>query len=310
MRILPLCLLVLGACGRIGFDPQASGDAAAIDSSSVDAAPDFDATQSVASGPFGPAEPVVELNSDSLDDDPSLTGDMLEVYFKSDRAGGGESDIYRAQRPNIGETFGEPIIVSELSGPGRDDTPEVSYDGLTIFISSSRDGNDDIYQSTRADRSQPWSVPVRIEELRSDDGDYAAARDGSGLYLVMTRAVESDLELFLSKRTSGNEPWDQPSRAFPLSTPGYQADGVLDERGLLLFYTSAASAEDDNRDLYVAARANPSEPFGIGQPIEELNTAGFDEDPWISPDLTTIYFVRESPGGTKDLFRATRPLSP
>src|SRR5690606_7577524 len=73
-------LLVAIGCGRLGYDPLAVSDAAAADAAGPDATPPL--------GPFGPRESIDELNHIDGADDCALTGDMLEIFFNSDRPGG------------------------------------------------------------------------------------------------------------------------------------------------------------------------------------------------------------------------------
>ena len=322
MRVLPLVLL-LCACGRISFDPREEPDAgeqipdaSAPDGSAPDAAapdgsaPDAsapDAGPVYASGPFGPPVEVTELSSALEDDDPSLTADMLEIYFKTDRDG--DNDVYRATRTSVDDRWSAPSRVDELSSSSNDNTPEVSFDGLTIHLASDRGGGGvEIYRSTRASRSDPWEAPVRVDELSSSLADLAAAMDEARLALVMTRldAAATDADLFVANRATVAEPWSAPVAIDELNTMMHEADAVLDTRGLLLFFTRTAGGTG-GRDLVLAERPTVDAAFGAATPLTELNTDELEEDPWISPDLSVIYFSRQT-SGERNIYRATRPL--
>jgi hypothetical protein len=54
-------------------------------------------------------------------------------------------------------------------------------------------------------------------------------------------------------------------------------------------------------DLYMVRRATPADPWGVPQPISELNTNAAENDPWLSPDEHVLYFSRNSA-----IFMATR----
>lgn len=92
------CLCLLG-CGRVGFDARsdsgASGDA------------------SFPTGPFGPAMPILELNSAYVDDDPSMTADGLELYFVSNRITNDQLHVTR--RVAIDAPWGVPEPVCRMS---------------------------------------------------------------------------------------------------------------------------------------------------------------------------------------------------
>ncbi len=313
MRLPLLALVYVSACGRVGFNDfpasDASGSVVDAGSRAVDAEPG-DAAIRTASGPFGPPIRILEL-SDALleDDDPSLTGDMLEIYFKRNSEAATDLDIYVARRADTASLWSTPIRSAELSSDAEDNTPEVSSDGLTIYFSSRRDGPVDVYRSTRPTRSASWSTPTRVPELSSGNSDYAVTMDGAGLNLVMTRIVSGAPDLFAATRASTLDPWTTPVAISELNSARYEADAVLDESGLRIFFTATTADGLNGRELFTASRPSTTEPFGAAIPVEGLNTTDDDEDPWISSDLTTIYFVRNTVGG-QDLYVATRPLDP
>src|SRR5262245_796372 len=111
---------VLCGCGRIAFDgtPDASVDAAL--------------------GPFETPTPVAGLSSPAEEDDPTLPGDMLEIYFETTRAGGFK--VFVATRPSLDAPWSPPVAVPELASAGNEACPEISEDGLTMMFSSDRAG--------------------------------------------------------------------------------------------------------------------------------------------------------------------------
>lgn len=99
---------------------------------------------------------------------------ITTLYFQSDRPGGlGGTDIY-ASTLQEDETFGPAVLVGELSSSVNDGNPSVRRDGLEIYLNSNRDGSllnlqnkpsVDIWVSTRASTSDPWSIPVNADPL-------------------------------------------------------------------------------------------------------------------------------------------------
>src|SRR5262245_53540373 len=114
--------VVLALAGGCSFGLPAaappSGDGAPTD----DTAPPAD---TAALGPWGTPAPTF---AGTDDDDPSLTADLRELYFN--RA----SDIYRATRASPSDAWSTPELVAELSSAASETTPEITGDGLTIFI--------------------------------------------------------------------------------------------------------------------------------------------------------------------------------
>jgi hypothetical protein len=98
---------------------------------------------------------------------PSLveTAEGTFLYFSSDGFDvGGDQDIYMSRRADDG-SFGAPTLVAELSTAASDFMPNVRKDGLEIVFNSNRPGGyggQDIYTSTRARTTDPWSAPVNL----------------------------------------------------------------------------------------------------------------------------------------------------
>jgi hypothetical protein len=92
------------------------------------------------------------------------TGTMT-LYFNSDRPGGaGAGDIYVSARLSDG-SFGQPLLVGELSSSFADQGVAIRKDGLEVIFSSNRPGTMgqlDLWVSTRATTLDAWSTPVNL----------------------------------------------------------------------------------------------------------------------------------------------------
>lgn len=135
------------------------------------------------------------------------TGTIM-LYSHSNRPGGiGGDDIY-ASTLNADETFGPAVLVKELSSPFLDRLPSIRRDGLEMFLTSNRPGTLgllDLWVSTRASTSDPWSTPVNLGPVINSagvDGRGALSFDGTALYIHSTRPGGfGDFDLYVSKRT-------------------------------------------------------------------------------------------------------------
>lgn len=121
-------------------------------------------------GPWGPAVPVVELNSLFDEYAPSLTGDGLEIYFLSTgwgNPGGVWPSIFRATRASRNEPFGTPTLVVELLTMRAHRDVEVSYDGLSLaWVEFAEQGlGFQVGHAERAARDAPWNPPAVWSEL-------------------------------------------------------------------------------------------------------------------------------------------------
>lgn len=135
-----------------------------------------------------------ELQAAQFEDDE--TG-VITLYFASNRPGGlGGDDIY-VSTLLANETFSPPVLVPELSSPSADLQPAIRRDGLELFLASSRPGSLglDLWVSTRASTSDPWSIPVNLGPVvnsASEDARASLSFDGTELYLQSNRAGNQD----------------------------------------------------------------------------------------------------------------------
>lgn len=116
-------------------------------------------------------------------------------------------DVYATTRVGDEGEFGPPSLVPELSSPYRDTRTAIRRDGLEIFLSSGRPGDDvvghsagseDLWVSTRATTSDVWSPPVNLDLVNQRlggpaingaafDGAPALSFDGTTLYFFSDR---------------------------------------------------------------------------------------------------------------------------
>jgi hypothetical protein len=248
-------------------------------------------------GPWGSASPAFTAMSDN---DPTLTDDMLEMYFH--RA----NDIYMTTRASTIDPWGTPTLVAELSSSFEETTPEIVGDGLTIYFASDREpsaGGDDIFRSTRKGRTSAWSDPVPAAELSSPGFDGAPTRDANGFAFVLYSDRASKYEIYETVRPSSELSWPAPSVHSELSFGVGGANPMLSLDSSTIYYDSSVSG---GGDLYRATRPSFTGAFNPPAPIGELNTALYiEEDPWVSPDGHHIFFASNR-DGTEGIYEASR----
>jgi Tol biopolymer transport system component len=106
---------------------------------------------------FGPPVPVTELNSDGIDQRPSIRIDGREIIFSSDRSGGtGSSDLWTSTRSGPGRPWEQPTnLGSTINSTGQELHASISRDGTELFFASNRTGNMELYVSRRTLSIQP-----------------------------------------------------------------------------------------------------------------------------------------------------------
>ncbi|MCC6872791.1 MAG: PD40 domain-containing protein [Sandaracinaceae bacterium] len=288
MRGVLVTLLLVAGCGRVGFQPDVDGgpraDAGSVDGGRVD------------------PTPIGELNTRSDDNDPSLTEDELEIVFSSDR--GGRREIWTAVRAAIGAPWSTPVRAPGLEGMAVTD-PEISLDGLHLFFTRASD--DDLYESVRPSRGSSWPAPVRVAELASAGSECCAAisRDGLRVVFAWTRGG-GDADLYRASRPAIGMPWGPIQLVSELSSPRTDINPHWTPDELTIVFDSDRFGGAGRRDLYLATRAAPSDPFSAPARLSALATAADDKDAWISPDGRRLWIASDR-GGDYDLYVADLP---
>src|SRR5688572_2651257 len=245
-RTLAGALLALGLAG-CGGNVQIVGEASPLDEGPPPA-PDTTATtdppMTTTTAPTQPGDPPPDLPllpdfenamvvnvsqqfsafgwDDGEDEsNPSLTGDLLQLFFTSDREVDGDDngdDVWVAIRQRPNEPFGEPVRVDRASTDGFDTSPSVSDDGLTLWVGQRPDGDDDdvdIFRFTRSDtQSLEWSERVAETSLNSEYQDIPRPPGHNGLIMPLAsqRANQGAPYLtYLATRPSLGEPFGEPA---------------------------------------------------------------------------------------------------
>ncbi|MEE8576609.1 MAG: LamG-like jellyroll fold domain-containing protein [candidate division Zixibacteria bacterium] len=128
---------------------------------------------------------------------PNISTDGLSLYFCdyiNPRPGGyGGWDIYVTTRATVSEPWGTPVNLGPtVNSQGLDASPNISADGLTLFLNSNRPGalGDDLYVTRRATTEDPWGTPVNLGPTVNESGFDAwpnISADGSTLYFASAR---------------------------------------------------------------------------------------------------------------------------
>src|SRR5499427_5249082 len=151
---------------------------------------------------------VTELRSDSRTDNPTLTADLLEIFFTSDRPGGsGGGDVWSARRSDLLHPFSPPTAVTEVNTSTFETSSAISADGLTLWFGSDRPegaGSTDIWVSTRASRTGTWSAPDNVLALNTAAEDIPRPPGQHGLVMPLSSkaATPDAYQTFFAKRAS------------------------------------------------------------------------------------------------------------
>ena len=247
--------------------------------------------------PWRGMQPVAELAGSSDDDDPTFTHDMLEVYFNSNRLTAGDADVWVAKRASVNDPWGTPAVEPVLSSPRLETNPVVSADGLRIWFSSRRDGqnNYDIYYSDRSSRSAPWSTPAPATAHLSDpmlDESVSCVLSGK---LVMVHQRSGLLRR--TERQNDSSPWG-PLVVMPGLPMSQNQPWVSDDE--LTMYLDASDR------IFNTTRTSTDDDWTTPVAVDELDVGPEAEtDAWLSPDQRYMMF---SYGDTLPMGASTRQI--
>jgi len=239
---------------------------------------------------FDPPTPVTELNTPSGEDDPTLTGDMLEIYFER------QNDIWRATRASTTALWSSVALVTELNSPEEDGTPDLASDGLTIFFAS------------RSSRAAPWGAPALVPELNTADEDLCAAPAPDLLTVVLDSDRAGGVgarDLYLATRLDPKQPWGAPSALVGVNSSVDDTCPWIDVTSSLVLFSSARVGTGSGFNIWITTRSGPQASFSAPALVPGINSSSDDGDPWLSPDHKTIYFQSRR-SGAGDIYVARR----
>ena len=138
------------------------------------------------------------VNSKYSEGNPSISSDGLSLYFsdfQNFRPGGyGMWDIYVTTRPTISDPWDIPVnLGSNVNSPGIDASPNISSDGLVLFLNSDLSGGfgfSDIWMTRRKKQDAEWEPLVNLGPTINRSGFEATpdiSSDGSTLYFCSER---------------------------------------------------------------------------------------------------------------------------
>lgn len=293
---IALGALALVGCGErselLGVLPSGAADGGAA---GADSRPHFE-----------PAELVAALNVPDADDEaPTLTADLLEIYFMSAR--GGTRHLWASTRASLSEPWQAPHQVSELDTDSYEFTPSVSLDGLRLWLCVGS-APTRVWFSTRASRSDPWNAPALLADLVPPSGTQevnSPSLDESETMLgVSLRGTgTAGWDLYTATRASTDQAWSALTALGGVNGVSNEYDPALGNQGTELFFSSSRSGMDD---LFWSQRASISEAFSAPEALDELNTPDFKEfDPFFALDRSVLFFASNR-RGYSDIYQASR----
>ena len=227
------------------------------------------------------------INSASTEAGQCISPDGLELYYSSDQSGGhGEMDLYVATRKTKEDPWDSPVNLGPPVNSSYDESwPQISSDGLSLFFSDGDwgypvrpggQGKADIWVTTRASRQAEWGEPVNLGPLvNSNQHDTAPSLSADGLSLIFGRGAFDVADIWLSRRKTTNDHWEDPIKLGLQSSNLWAGQPDISNDGSTLYWASDRAGGFSNyTDIWEISI----------EPIVDLNSDGIVD----AADMCTI----------------------
>jgi hypothetical protein len=292
-----------GTCGPVPLlpgTPLAPSSSADAGLDGLDGAPCADGF-----GEFTAPEILTGLDLDGSLYGPALSRDGRTLFFSLELDD--TETLYQASRVEPATSaFSTPTAIEELSSSGRDGTPFLSSDGLSLYFDSERDGGQggrDLWVARRTEPQAPFGAPAALVELNTPDLELLPwlTSDGLTLLFVSSRGQAGD-DIWLSRRGKPTDAFSAPVPVEALNDPADDGRAVLSADGRIAFL---ASRRGGNADLWTATRATPDAEFSAPENLVALNSPATDWDVTLSASGRELVFASDR-SGTLRLWHALR----
>jgi beta-lactamase regulating signal transducer with metallopeptidase domain len=260
--------------------------------------------------------PMVNSSTRTYEWDPHISPDGLELYFllEWERPDGSwYDDIWVTTRKAKNEPWGPPVNLGPPVNTGAfEGAPCLSADSLELYFVSDRPGGSgsvDILVTKRKTKDSSWGPPVNLgPKVNSAAAENGPSISADSLELYFSDAIWSSppprpggmggADIWVTKRESKNELWGPPVNLGPTvnSSAGDVAPSISTD-GLSLYFISKRPGGFGDMDIWVTTRKTKNDPWGtpvnLGQTV---NSPGMENNPDISSDGSTLYFVSGRPG--------------
>jgi hypothetical protein len=142
---------------------------------------------------------VPELSSVHVDSDAAEALDGHAAFVSVDPVNK-DGDIYESTRSDVSAPWSAPVPVPDINTIGTEGGSQLSLDGLTLYMSSTRSGNQDLFEAHRPAVTERFTTPQAIVEVTTPDSetDLWVSLDGKRMYFI--RVVDGVNTLFMSRR--------------------------------------------------------------------------------------------------------------
>ncbi len=295
-----LCLPWIAGCG---LDLQGLGDVAAIpfeEDAAGTGANGPDATAWDAAGAAAPDSATLDARGPFDASGPSDVVSSLEASAVAD-----------SRAPEAGATDGTlPDSNVPESSVGGDALS--SLEGSSYADASSSDAAEDttlppVDAGPACNPTSPFGAPVLVAGLEStatEGGLRLTPDETTGFFWSTRPGGPGTTNLYMATRSDRTAAFANIA-LLSINMTGNQYDPSVTADALTLAFGSDRASSDGSFDLFLATRTTSAADFGGVIPLSTLNTASNDQQPYLLPDGSEIYFSSDR-SGDSDVYRARR----
>ena len=223
-------------------------------------------------------------------DDDSTMADAAEQGGEPDAMGAIDAAPARCSPDS---PFAAPVALDAVSSSEElnDEAAALSADELTLYFSSDRAGDYDLYVATRDQPDAGFSTPEPVPGLSEPSRlERRPAISADGLQLFSQISSGTDLEIRVATRTNTGEPF-----AEPVSAPGLNSDTASDYTpyavgGNSLYFASTRETGETTSDIWRATWNGTAFDAPAKVAGADLVTASEESNPVLTPDELTLFF--------------------
>jgi len=150
-----------------------------------------------------------------------------------------------------------------------------------------------------------WSTPTNLGSVNSSvsDASPAVSKNGLSLYFQSVRPGGlGQVDLYVSQRSSVEEPWGSPMNVFVLNSASTDQAPALSRDGHYLFFATNRPGGIGGLDIWVSRREHTDDDFAweTPLPITEINSSVNDAGPTYFENeggRPQLYFQSQRAGG-------------
>ena len=207
-------------------------------------------TRAAATGSFGPAQLVANVNAGQITNAASVSADGLTLYALSDVPDPLNGDIVVATRSAVVAEFGVPERVGGINAAGvYDGNPYLRGDGRVLYFESDRGPvGYGLYEATLLP-SGGFAEPVLVPGISGSS--LVVNADGTVAYFASGKGAD----VWMAQRSTSTAPFGAPVELSSLNTPDEESPSWISLDGCRLYFTRRFPMEGYALRNYVASRA-------------------------------------------------------